>query len=63
MVTNVINRSIGVAIKLNVIAKIHKYKGFYEGHHFIPMVMEVHDAFERDMDHFIKKCIRLFYNR
>jgi len=25
-----------------VIAKIHRYRGFYEGHHFIQMAMEVY---------------------
>ncbi len=27
------------------------------------MVMEVHSAFGRDMNHFIKECARLFHNR
>ncbi len=46
-------------MELNTIVKIHKYKGLHEGHHFIPMAMELHNAFERDMDHFIKECARL----
>jgi hypothetical protein len=50
-------------MKLNTIAKIHKYKGFYEGHHFILMALEVHDALERDMDRFIRECDCLFHDR
>jgi hypothetical protein len=26
-------------VEISVIVKIHKYRGFHEGHHFIPMVM------------------------
>jgi hypothetical protein len=37
MASSVITRPVGVAMKLNVIAKIRKYKGLHEGHHFIPM--------------------------
>jgi hypothetical protein len=33
-----------VVAKLNTIAKIRKYKGFHEGHHFIPMAMELHNT-------------------
>jgi len=40
--SNVIIQLIGVVVKLNAIVKICKYKGFHEGHHFIPMAMEVH---------------------
>jgi hypothetical protein len=43
-------------MELSAIAKIHKYKRLHEGHHFVPMAMEVHNAHGRDMDHFIKKC-------
>jgi hypothetical protein len=50
-------------VKLNTIVKIHKYKGLHEGHHFIPMAMEVHHAPEHDMDHFIRYCARLFHNK
>ncbi len=60
---SVINQSIGVVVKLNVITKIRKYKGFHEGHHFIPMTMEVHDTPKHDMDHFIRECVRLFHDR
>jgi len=50
-------------VKFNVIAKIHKYKGIHERHHFILMAMEVHGAPECDMDHFIRECARLFHDR
>ncbi len=40
VVTNVINRPVGVAMKLNAIAKIYKYREIHEGHHFIPMAMD-----------------------
>jgi len=39
---NVISQPIGAIAKLNVIAKIHKYRGLHDKHHFIPMAMEVH---------------------
>jgi hypothetical protein len=35
--SSVINRPTGVVVELNTIVKINKYKGFHEGHHFIPM--------------------------
>ncbi len=63
MVTNVINRPTSVIVKLNVIAKIRKYRKFYEGHHFILMAMEMHCALKCDIDHFIRECVRLFHNR
>jgi hypothetical protein len=34
MITNVTSQPIGATVKFNVITKIHKYKGFYERHHF-----------------------------
>jgi hypothetical protein len=46
--------------KFNVISKIHKYRGLQEGHHFIPMAMEVHGALEHDMYRFIRECACLF---
>jgi hypothetical protein len=61
--SSVISQLIGVITKLSAIAKIRKYRGFHEGHHFIQMAMEVHGALERDMDHFIKECAHLFHNR
>jgi hypothetical protein len=62
MVLSVISHPTCVVAKLNAITKIYKYRGLHEGHHFIPMVMEVHDAFRRDMDRFIKECAHLFHN-
>ncbi len=60
---SVISWLVGVATKLNTIAKIHKYKRLHERHHFILMAMEVHGSPGRDMDHFIKECVGLFHNR
>ncbi len=60
---NVINRPIGVVAKLNAIAKMHKYTRLHEGHHFILMAMEVHDAPKCDMDCVIKECAHLFHDR
>jgi hypothetical protein len=50
-------------MELNAIAKVCKYRGFHEGHHFILMAMEVHDIFKHDMDHFIRECVCLFHDR
>jgi hypothetical protein len=63
MISNVIIQPTSVVAKLNAISKIHKYKKFHEGHHFIPMAMEVHSAPGHDMDHFIKECAHLFHDR
>jgi hypothetical protein len=63
MATNIISQPASTVVELNTIAKIHKYKGFHERHHFIPMAMDVHDAPRHDMDHFIKECVRFFHNR
>jgi hypothetical protein len=63
MASNDINWPIGATAKLNAIANIRKYKMFQKRHHFIPMVMEVHDTPERDMDRFIKECAHLFHDR
>jgi hypothetical protein len=63
MASNVINRPIGAAMELNVITKIHKYRGFHERHHFIPMAMEVHNALEHYMDRFIRDCAHFFHDR
>jgi hypothetical protein len=43
-----------VAIELNAIIKIHKYRRLREGHNFIPMAMEVHNTPKHDMDSFIR---------
>jgi len=61
--SNVINQPTGVVTKFSAIAKIHKYKGLHEGHHFILMAMEVHGALRHDMDCFIKKCAYLFHHK
>jgi len=50
MALNVINQLASVVVKFNNIAKICKYIGLHEGHHFISMAMEVHNAPGRDMD-------------
>jgi hypothetical protein len=63
MALSVINQLVVVIAKFNAIVKIHKYRGFHEGHHFILMAMEVHGAPRRDMDHFIKECVRLYHDR
>jgi hypothetical protein len=63
VVLNVISRPPGVIAKFRVIAKIHKYRGLHEGHHFIPMAMEVHGTPEHDMDHFIKDYAHLFHDK
>jgi len=41
---SVISWPIGAIAKLSTIINICKYEGFQEGHHFIPMAMEMHDA-------------------
>jgi hypothetical protein len=63
VVANVINQPIGAVVKLNTIVKIRNYKRLHEGHHFIPMAMEVHDTRKYDMDRFIKECAHLFHNK
>jgi hypothetical protein len=50
-------------VKFSAIAKIRKYRGLHEGHHFILMVMEVHDIPGHDMDYFIRECAHLFHDR
>jgi len=59
---SVISRPTGANAKFSADTKIRKYKGLHDGHHFIPMVMEVHSALGCDMDHFIKECVRFFHN-
>jgi hypothetical protein len=59
---SVISRLANTITKLNVIAKICKYKGLHEGHHFISMAMEVHGSPRCNMDHFIRECARLFHD-
>ncbi len=47
-------------VERSAITKIRKYRRFHEGHHFIPMAMEVHDTLEHDMDHLIRECACFF---
>jgi hypothetical protein len=64
MVTsNIISQLASVIMEFSIIAKIHKYKRFLEGHHFIPMAMEVHGILGRDMDRLIRECACLFHDR
>jgi hypothetical protein len=44
MAMSVISQPTNVVTELNTIAEIRKYKRLHEGHHFIPMAMEVHNA-------------------
>jgi hypothetical protein len=48
---------------LVLLLKIHKYRGFHEGHHFISIALEVDGVFKCDMNCFIKECICLFHDR
>jgi hypothetical protein len=63
VVLSVISRAIDATAKLSTIAKIRKYRRFHEGHHFIPMAMEVHNAPKHDMDRFIRECACLFHDK
>jgi hypothetical protein len=63
MASSIISQLVGATMELNVIAKIPKYRGLNERHHFIPMAMEVHNAPGHDMDHFIRECACLFHER
>jgi hypothetical protein len=61
--SNVINQLTNVVAELNAIVKIHKYKRFHEGHHFILMPMEVHNALGCGMDRFIMDYAYFFHDR
>jgi hypothetical protein len=61
--TSVISWPTSVVVKFSAIVKIHKYRRFHDGHHFISMTMEVHNAPWCYMDHFIEKCVHLFHGR
>jgi hypothetical protein len=63
MISSVINQPTSVVEKFNTIIKIHKYRRLHEGQHLIPMTMEVHGAPRRDMDCFIRECVRLLHDR
>jgi hypothetical protein len=54
-----IDRQVQMCMKFSAITKIHNYKRLHEGHHFIPMAMEVHNT----PRHFIKECVCLFHDR
>jgi hypothetical protein len=60
---SVINQLTSVVAILNAIVKIHKYRRFHEGHHFILMAMEVHGKLGCDMDCFIRECVHFFHNK
>ncbi len=60
---SVINKPTSENVKPKTIAKIEKYKKFCEGHHFITMALEVHNAIGHDMDCFIKECACLFHDK
>jgi hypothetical protein len=47
-------------MELSTIAKICRYRRLHEEHHFILMVMEVHDTFGHDMDRFNKEYVFFF---
>jgi hypothetical protein len=51
----VISRPIGAVAEFIVIVKICKYRRLHEGHHFVLMAMEAHDALGHDMDRFIRE--------
>jgi selenocysteine lyase/cysteine desulfurase len=63
MVLSVISRLIGATTEFSAIVKICKYRKLREGHHFISMVVEVHDAPMHDMDCSIRECAHLFHDR
>jgi hypothetical protein len=63
MTLNVISQLTNAIAKFNAIAKICKYRGFHEGHHFISMGMNMHGALGCDMDCFIRECACLFHDK
>ncbi len=63
MASSVINQLTSAVVEFSAIARIRKYRGLHEEHHFIPMAMEVHDTLGCDMDHFIRECACFFHNR
>jgi hypothetical protein len=61
---SVISRPVvGAMVEFSSIAKIRKYRKLHEGHHFIPMAMEVHDTPGHDMDCMFKERAHLFHDR
>ncbi len=59
MALSVNTKLLGVVAELSAIAKVCKYRGLHEEHHFIPMAMEVHNTPMCDMYCFIMKCAHL----
>jgi hypothetical protein len=57
MATSVISQPTSAIVEFNTIAKIRKYKEIHEGHHFILIAMEVHNAPKCDMDCFIRDML------
>jgi len=55
VVLNVISRPVGVVTKFNTIIKIHKFRRFQQGHHFILMAIKVHNTCGHEMDCFNKE--------
>jgi hypothetical protein len=46
MASNFISWTANASVEFNAIVKIHKYKGLHEGHHFMPMAMELYNTLE-----------------
>jgi hypothetical protein len=63
MVLKVISRPTSAVVKLSTIDKIHKYRGFQEGHHFIPMAMEMHSAPMHDRNCFLREYAGFSHDR
>jgi hypothetical protein len=63
VVRSVISKPTSENAKPKAIAKIGKYRKLCEGHHFITMALEVHNATGHDMDCFIKECACLFHDK
>ncbi len=50
-------------MEFNIIVKVFKYRELHERHHFILIVMEVHNTFGCDMNRFIRECACPFHDR
>jgi hypothetical protein len=60
---NVISRPIGATTEFSTIVKVRMYRKFHERHDFISIVMEVHNTYGCDTNHFIKECACFFHGR
>ncbi len=60
---SVISQPTSATMRLNAIIKIHNHGRLHEGHHIIPMAMEMHGAPKHDMDCFIKERLGLFHDK